>query len=140
MNEEHNYPDLIVGEPPDGFKKLERINGAKANAPKISWGHVYKDWPLRKRLKYAEDLASSMNYAADLLQQERNKALVIIQGQEKQLQAAQEGQGRQMELLNRQLSKYNESRQSLLQRIVSLEETVGQQARALRGLKDGHHD
>jgi DNA repair exonuclease SbcCD ATPase subunit len=39
----------------------------------ISWGKDYKLWDVTKKLEYAEALASSMNEACELIQNERNE-------------------------------------------------------------------
>lgn len=138
MIEDSKYPDLITTEAPEGFKKLERVNGR--SAPDIAWGFEYQSWPVEKRLAYAENLASSMNHAADLLQQERNAALGTIEHKEKQIKALYERLARETEVFNRQFQDMNESRQSLLRKIVTLEGRVGEQTKEIRSLKRGDHD
>jgi hypothetical protein len=116
-----DYPDTIVPFAPPGFAKLQPINGMRCIAPKISWGGEYDAWPIEKRLRYAERLASAMNHAADLLQQERNKLLEIAQHHEVQLKAAIHRYNEASDLLQRQVTLHNAEEQKLHRTIVELQ-------------------
>lgn len=76
IDEGTKYPDLEA----DGLgdlKEIRRINGIEVESkiPQIRWGRDYRSWPIEKRLRYAERLASAMNHAADVLQTDRNSLL-----------------------------------------------------------------
>lgn len=122
MSEENgtHYPDL----PPDGLgdlQKIERIRNFQRMAPQIRWGDDYRSWPIEKRLRYAENLASSMNHAADLLQKERNALLKTAMHQEAQLKMAVQRYDEQGDLMRRELGRADAEKQDLYRQIVALQ-------------------
>lgn len=130
-----NYLDLE----PDtlgNLKSIKRLPAMKNVAPKIQWGIVYLDWPIKKRLKYAEKLAASMNHAADVLQQERNKLVKIALQQEEQLKANIKTYAKQGEIIHQELVNTDAEKQKLYQKIVILSRKVKQQAIQIKELED----
>jgi len=114
-----HYPDSPPATLGD-LKSIKRHPQMKIVAPTIKWGKDYKKWPIEKRLRYAERLASTMNHAADVLQTERNEQNVTIATLEKQL-AQQETAGTTThEMMRGQLGRDNEEKQKLGLQIVEL--------------------
>jgi septal ring factor EnvC (AmiA/AmiB activator) len=108
---------------PDGLgqlKSIKRLPGMKKHAPPIAWGDEYKKWPIEKRLKYAEKLASAMNHAADILQTERNGLVKIAKAQEEKLKLNQKQYLEQGDFFHQQVQQHNTEKQQLYQQIVTL--------------------
>ena len=63
-----NENDLITA----GFEKLDPKLLPK-QPPKINWGMLYKQKSDAEKIRYLEKLASAMNHAASLIQDERNE-------------------------------------------------------------------
>jgi len=138
MPEDNKYPDLPP--PPNGLgdlKEIKPIRGIRERAPQIRWGNEYMAWPIEKRLDYAEKLASSMNHAADILQQERAKMLVLIQNQEAQLKSNAVAYGNQGQLMHKELTSADAAKQKLLQENLDLKAQVKTLTRQLADLKNG---
>jgi len=120
-----DYPDLT----PDGLGELhsiKRISGmaTPSKVPQIKWGGEYAKWPPERRLRYAERLASSMNHAADILQQERNKLIEVVERQEAQLKSNVKSYVEQGELMHRELGMANAREQELSKLVVQLQKEV----------------
>lgn len=133
-------PNLIVENPPDGFKKLAPIQGLKRRAPKIKWGQEYLKWKPSKRIRYLEELASTMNHAADVLQQEKIKILKVFNHQEKQIVAANNRYEEQTNLLNKQLASFNAQKQELLERVAGLERENGKLKKEIAAQGNDNND
>ena len=140
MSDATQYPDLA----PDGLgelKSIKRISGMKAIAPKIRWGDEYNAWPVDRRLDYAERLASAMNHAADVLQQERGKLLDVAKHQETLLEDGVAKYLAQGELMHRELGRANEQQQQLNRLIVQLQAEIKEKTHRIRELQsDGDYD
>ena len=127
------YPDLE----PDGLgdlKSITRISGMKTSAPHIEWGGEYLGWDIKKRLSFAERLASSMNHAADILQIERNKLLEVCTAQEELIKDHVRKYVSQGELMHKELQGANAEQQKLYTTIVDIQKELKkskQQARVL---------
>jgi hypothetical protein len=122
--EDNKYPDLG---PPEGglgeLKEIKRYPGM-GQAHRISWGKDYMAWPIEKRLDYAEKLAASMNHAADVLQQERNKLLVVVANQDAQLKSNANSYVGQGNLMHKELASADAEKQVLYQEIVQLKAQI----------------
>lgn len=133
--EDRKYRDVL---PPkemvQGLQELKRVKNMPRAAPNIKWGEDYKKWPLRQRLRYAERLAATMNYAADLLQQERNKLLDLAKRQEAMMKQFQKRLEQADQMLQGRLTDDNEERQEILEDLVFLKSQVKQLARQVRSL------
>jgi len=141
MNDHRKEPDLVVDQPPEGFKALNpALNGKQIRTPQIAWGHEYKAWPDRRKIIYLEKLASSMNHAADVLQQERNRGHEVIEHLKKQLKASTERHAKEIAVLHQRFQDFNEGRQVLLRKNVELEELVRRHANKLEDLAGGALD
>lgn len=87
----------------------------------IKWGKDYNKWDLEKRLDYAEALASSMNDACRLIQDERNKWLVKAKDLERELEQAQIQVNNHLTNNINAITKANSDKQELAKRVLSLE-------------------
>lgn len=123
--EDNKYPNL---DPPKAgmgdLKSIAKLPKPVRLPPQIAWGEEYKSWPIEKRLDYAEKLASSMNHAADLLQEERNRLLEIATQQEIKLKAYAKSHLEQGNLVQRELAAADVEKQQLYQEIVQLKAQV----------------
>jgi hypothetical protein len=130
------YPDS----PPDALGDLKSIRRTPEMAtgglvPRIRWGDEYQSWPIEKRLSYAERLASSMNHAADILQQERDKLIAVVQHQEAQLRENVAKYLEQGALLHRELGAAGAREQELATLVVQLQAEVKEKAARVRVLE-----
>jgi Tfp pilus tip-associated adhesin PilY1 len=93
-----------------GFKKLDS-EIVKKNAPKINWGMKYQEQTDQKKIKYLEKLSATMNYAAFLIQEERNKLLELMEMKEAQLVSMSESLDANNEMIQQQITKMNAEKQ-----------------------------
>ena len=110
IDDEGKHEDLVS----EGFYKVPPPAGMPKSPPKIQWGDKFRKWPVTKRLKYALDLASSMNHAAKLLTIERDKILTAARLQERALKTAQENVAAVNLLMQQTLKDFNAEKQDLL--------------------------
>jgi hypothetical protein len=130
--------DVDIELPEEGMgelKEIKRLPQMQKRAPNIQWGAEYKAWPLPRRLKYAERLASSMNHAADVLQTERNKLLEVVAHQEAQLKANTKAYVGQGEVMHKELGDADAEKQELYKKIVALKKQVKAQAIRIKQLE-----
>lgn len=90
----------------------------------ISWGKDYMNWELDKRLEFAEALASAMNEAADLMQNERNIAMEEAVKLQKQLESAQQNLDIVRNTNIKAITDFNSEKQQMAKRIKELEANV----------------
>jgi hypothetical protein len=93
------------------FKKLEDRLVSK-NPPRIKWGAKYLEWDDKRKIQYLEKLASSMNQAAFIVQGERNQLNEICELKEEQLNKMTEAVRANNMMLQQEVTKMNEQRQS----------------------------
>lgn len=134
---EDKVPDLTSFEGQGDVKKVERVPTKKVHM--IAWGEEYKSWPVERRLEFAEKLASSMNHAADLLQQERNELLKIARAQDEQLKANSKSFAGQGQLIHKELAAADAEKQTLYQEIVDLKQQIKNLQAEAAGLKRELH-
>jgi hypothetical protein len=134
MSEQNNYPNFEPNALGD-LKKIARLPGMKAVAPNIAWGNEYKSWSLRKRLRYAERVAASMNHAADILQQERNDLIEVAKNQERQLKHATLSYTQQGDTMHTELGNADAEKQELYKEIVKLKDLTKRQAKEIIRLR-----
>jgi len=136
MNDE---PDLVT----NGFTRLPPL---KETVPQIAWGKNFMEWPPARQLTYAKDLASSMNHAAKLMQDERNAANQVAMRCTAQVKQLQHEAQANHDLLQRQLTRWNTEKQELLAEIATLERAAGKSRAHMLTLPpigeepDGRHD
>ena len=104
--EHHKNNDMIS----EGWHKLDP-ELVKHKPPTISWGDKYKMWDDTKKIKYLEKLASSMNHAAFLIQNERDELNVLCENKEKMIIAMSSNLDGNNGMIQHQMMKLNEERQ-----------------------------
>ena len=126
VNEEAKGKDFVM----EGLHRLDP-DIVVDKAPKIAWGHRYKMWSDARKLKYLENLASSMNHAAFLIQNERDELNVLCEKKEAMLMTmASNLDGNngmiqhQMTLLNEERQLWNKAASDMKKRIRELESEI----------------
>src|SRR3989338_1591100 len=93
-----------------GFNKLDdKLIVVKA--PKITWGRIYQSSSNEEKIDYLEKLASTMNYAASLIQDERNQLNKLCELKEQQIEKLKEAMDANNTMLQSEVAKINEERQ-----------------------------
>lgn len=110
--------DLIVA----GFKKIEKIN--VINPPKINWGMIYKEKTADEKIEYLEKLASSMNHAAKLIQDERNELGRLCELKETQLTKMNASLIANNNMIQQEITKMNLMRQDYNEQIKTLSSKI----------------
>ena len=95
-----------------GFEKLDD-NLISTHAPKIKWGLKYQGFTDKEKIKYLEKLASTMNHAAHLIQEERNELLILNAKQEQMLIAIGEAMEANNDMLHSEIIKVNDERKEM---------------------------
>lgn len=87
---------------------------------KIQWGDEFEAWDLQHQLDYAKELASAMNQAADLLQQERDVLRAKLSIAKASAESAQQALDIQKGIARKTILDTNLEKQELFSRIESL--------------------
>lgn len=122
--------DLVV----EGFERLDPKYVFK-QAPKIKWGEQYLKWPSKRRIEYLEKLASSMNHAASILQDERNELNRLIILKEQQLTKLSESLRQNNDMIQQQIGAMNEERQSFNAAAANMKAEIRQLTKDLNDIK-----
>jgi hypothetical protein len=93
-----------------GFHKLDD-NLIEKKPPKIQWGQKYQQFTDKEKIKYLENIASTMNHAAHLIQTERDELGKLCELKEEQLINMKSAMSQNMEMLQTEITKINEERQ-----------------------------
>lgn len=102
--------DLIA----QGFHKLDD-KLVVAKPPKILWGKIYQASSNEEKIEYLEKLASTMNHAASLIQDERNQLNVLCELKEQQIEKLKDAMDANNNMLQSEITKINEERQKFNQ-------------------------
>jgi len=102
-----------------GFKKLDP-NLIEKRPPKISWGKLYRAKSDAEKITYLEKLAATMNYAASLIQDERNQLNKLCELKEQQLTKMAESVEANNAMLQQEVTRMNEDRQILNAELIRL--------------------
>jgi predicted RNA-binding protein with PUA domain len=87
----------------------------------IAWGKDYKTWNTERKLEFAEALASAMNEAAEIMQNERNILAEEVLKLNKLLEKAQEATDIMRNTNVTAITKFNAEKQDMAARIRELE-------------------
>jgi len=137
MNDD-KYPDLEFDPLYGGdCKTIRRIPGMRVPIPQIKWGDKYRSWPVERRLEFAEKLASAMNHAADVLQQEKVKLIEELKRKEEQLKSLLDKNSKLTEMMNRELAGASAEKQELAGEVVRLRGMLREQAAKMKELEGG---
>lgn len=115
-----------------GFHKLDP-EVLKPNPPKIKWSALYKEWDADKKIHYLENLASTMNFAAAQIQQERDWFAEMCTKKEQQIESIKEANAQNNALLQSEITRMNAERQQYNKAFADLNAEV-------RALKNGNID
>lgn len=102
-----------------GFERLDP-ELIKRRAPKIKWGRLYGNMSDGAKIRYLEKLAATMNHAAYLIQEERNKLGMLCDLKEKQLVKLSEAVRVNNEMLQHEVTRMNEQRQGYNTEVIRL--------------------
>lgn len=102
-----------------GFRKLDD-SLVSNRPPKIKWGELYKQFSDKEKIEYLQKIASTMNHAAYLIQEERNGLLKSIDKKEEQLIKMKKTIDQNMEMLQIEITKINEERQEVNKKVAKL--------------------
>ena len=103
-----NNDDFIAA----GFERLDS-HLIEKRPPKIKWGMLYQKKSDAEKIMYLEKLASSMNHAAALIQNERNELCNLCELKERQLVKMAEAVQTNNAMLQHEVTRMNEQRQIL---------------------------
>jgi hypothetical protein len=107
------------------MSKIEDINfefvGKGGKVKMIAWGKDYLEWDVNKRVEFSEALASALNEALELMQNERNTLLVENKILLEQLSEAETAVLNQRNNNINSITKANSTQQELIKRIRELE-------------------
>jgi hypothetical protein len=115
-NKQEDYIEL-------GLKRLDS-NLVSGKPPRIKWGEKYKEWKDSKKISYLEELACSMNHAAYLIQEERNKLNILCELKEKQLISMQVSMKQNMGMLQSEITRMNDLKQGFNDQVAMLNAKV----------------
>lgn len=114
-----NQDDFVAA----GFERIEE-DKVSQNPPKIRWGLRYQNMSPDEKVKYLEKFAHSMNHAAAMLQDERNKLNELLVRKEAQLEAGGRAMSQNNDMIQIQITKHNEDKQAFLTEIARLKARV----------------
>ena len=114
-----NNDDFIAA----GFERLDPELIEK-RPPKIRWGELYKKLSDEAKIRYLEKLASTMNHAASLIQNERNQLMELCALKEQQLIKMSEAVSKNNAMLQHEVTRMNEQRQGYNRELARLNAQV----------------
>ena len=94
-----------------GFRKLDS-KFLTRRPPKIKWGKMYLALSDAEKIEYLQKLASTMNHAASLVQDERNELLKLCELKEGQIEQMKKAMVANDSMLHSEVEKINAERQS----------------------------
>lgn len=134
---DNKYPDILApDQPPEGYRKLGKVEGRKKVAPKIKWGDDFLAWSDREKVAWLKKFSSSMNHAADLLQKERNKLVETCAVQDEKLKQHAKEYLHRGQMLHKQVIIMNSEKQELNKMIVELQQRVKTQDKVIHRLNE----
>lgn len=97
----------------------------------INFGEDFQKWPDSRKMTYLKKLASSMNHAADIMQQERNKALEEQIRLKEQMDNMESNLVIQKDIVLRTITANNTAKDEYIALIQKLEAEVRSKDRAI---------
>lgn len=107
-----------------GFIKLDEHAIHRQHPPKIHWGKLYKQRSPEEKLAFAEKLAASMNFAASIIQTERDELGMLCEKKEEQLIKMNEMMRQNNMMLQEQVTKFNSQRQGYNAEVARLNQRI----------------
>lgn len=123
--EQHDFID-------EGFHRLDK-EIVKDHPPRISWGPIYKSKNDKDKVQYLEKLASAMNHAAFLIQNERNTLGELVEQKEEQIIVMKAALDQNNTMIQGEITKMNAERQNYNKAVADLKAKV-------RVLENGDHN
>jgi predicted nucleic acid-binding Zn-ribbon protein len=114
---------LIKGKPMADINNVDNEN----MVPKfrmIKFGDEFEAWDTERKIRYLKKLASSMNQAADSMQQERNALLEKLSVAKTQLENAEKNLAIQKAIVFKSITDTNSDREEYIQTIQLLERKI----------------
>lgn len=127
-NEGNQVKDYVA----HGFYKLDD-KYIENHPPKIVWGPSWQKRTPASQLAYTTKLAHTMNHAARMLQEERDKLGKLCEKKEAQLIVLGKQMAANNQMLQSEVTRMNEQRQQYHANIHRLNEEI-------KSLKDANHD
>lgn len=94
-------------------KKLH-LPDAPAQAPQIDWGEEFNEAPLDHQNRYLKKLASALNHATTLIQNERNELLVTVGTYKEQMENQERLASERRDTLQNFITTSNAEKQQLI--------------------------
>ncbi len=106
-----------------GFERLDDDIVVK-NPPRIAWGKKYDQKTDADKILYLQKLASAMNHAAFLIQNERNDLLKTLSQKEQQVISMAASLDANNNMIQQQITKMNAEKQKTFKTIASLNRRI----------------
>ncbi len=106
-----------------GFHKLDD-NIIEKRPPKIKWGVIYRNMDDNEKIRYLENLASVMNHAAFIIQNERNQLGELCEKKEEQIKALNKRANDASLMLQHEITRMNEKTQGYHSDIAKLNQKI----------------
>jgi hypothetical protein len=140
-NNDNNMDELLDEGNLIQFEKSEEGTITKVRVPggnvrQINFGKDFEDWDDQKKIRYLKSLASSMNQAAEFMQDERNKVLRNRDMILKQLQSCENSLMIQKNIVAKSIKDFNQEREKFIKHVQELTATVKAREDAIRVLED----
>lgn len=120
MSKGNGKEEDFIGE---GFERLDK-ELMVANPPRIAWGKKYETKTDVEKISYLEKLASSMNHAAFIIQNERNDLLELMAIKEKQVVTMAANLDANNNMIQQQVTKMNAEKQEYFKTIAALNKQI----------------
>ena len=119
MSNKIEIEDLVA----QGFHRLDE-NLIELRPPRITWLDGYKKKSPEAKIEYLEKLASTMNHAARLVSDERDKMVELCVKKEKQLEVMSKQIEANNDMLQQEVTRMNAQRQGYNTEIARLGDRV----------------
>lgn len=114
-----NEPDILV----EGFHKVDS-HLLEPKAPRLKFMPKFYEKADEQKLEYLVKLASTMNQATVLIQNERDELVKLMVKKEAQLEKMAEMMRQNNEMLQQEVTRMNEQRQQYHQRMMAADERI----------------
>lgn len=122
--------------------KAEDLNlpKAPAQAPQIDWGREFEeDMEDAHKIRYLKKLASALNYATDLIQNERNDCLLEIGRMKECVENAESAVTIQKAIVLTAITGHNQEKQDMIAQLQELEATIKMQEQLIARMENGDY-
>lgn len=123
----------------DGLLKLDQ-KWLKQNPPRISWGDKFSDWEVDKQIRYLKRLASTMNHAAFLLQNDLRSCNKLLVQKEARITQMTKDLAANNVMLQQMAASLNDERQKSNAHAASLNKEMKALRAKVQELEDGNNN